>query len=52
MISAERRSEVKKPLSLTNISGCNVSLRLQTSIVLKGAKLYFSLPSSRISPQF
>lgn len=53
MISAERPSEVKKPLSLTNIISCNfnISLHLQTSVVLIRAKHYFSLPSSRINQE-
>lgn len=53
MISAERPSEVKKPLSLTNIVSCNfnISLHLQMSLVLIRARHYSPLPSSRINQE-
>lgn len=43
IVSVERPYEVKKPLSLTNIVNCNfnISLHLQTSVVLTRAKYFF-----------
>lgn len=53
MISAERPSEVKKPLSLTNIVGCNfnISVHLQMSAVLIRARHDFPPPSSRVNQE-
>lgn len=53
IISVQRPYEVIKPLSLTNIIDCNfnISLHLQTSVVLKRTKHYFFLPSSRINQE-
>lgn len=50
---AERPSEVKKPLSLTNIVGCNfnISVHLQMSAVLIRARHDFPPPSSRVNQE-